>query len=306
MGSKSGTSMAAPHVAGLAALLISSDPSLGGQPASLEDIINATAAPVNLAPAQTCGDISSNTIPNNSFGWGRIDAWAAYQSLSPGLELKNTASAAEINPGELLTYTLAVTNTQITLPATGIVLTDTFPTNTSFISASGPYVLNGSQVTWSFASLAGGASTSVDLVVQVADENCSLIENADYGVRSDQIPQTILGPVITTPITNLFSFIMFEDHYAIVTPGQAITYTHTLRNNGLITGTVELGYTSSLGLGQRQFAGYNHAGSRPNNQSAYSSGCASQCAFWQRGGDKPDRQLHRQSGQPGEQHRPVV
>ncbi len=246
-GEKSGTSMAAPHVAGLAALLISSDPGLRSQPAALENVVNATAAAVNLYPAQTCGGIPSTTVPNNSFGWGRIDAWAAYQGRTPGLALQKTASSAEVNPGELLTYTLSVTNTQMALPATGVILTDTIPASTSFVSASGPHTLNGKQVEWSFASLAGGESTSVDLVVKVGTETCSLIENADYGVRSDQIPQAVLGPVVTTSVNNPFTFVLLWDHFAFVVPGQIITYTHTLQNVGAISGTVGLSISSSLG-----------------------------------------------------------
>jgi subtilisin family serine protease len=58
-----GTSMAAPHVAGAAALLLSAKPSLGG-PAALE-VLTRTAIPL------------STTLPNNVSGWGRIDAFAA-------------------------------------------------------------------------------------------------------------------------------------------------------------------------------------------------------------------------------------
>ncbi len=75
----SGTSMAGPHVAGLAALLISARPNLAGQPDALEQLITRTAAPV-VDPVQTCGNVPSSQIPNNSYGWGRIDALAAYRA----------------------------------------------------------------------------------------------------------------------------------------------------------------------------------------------------------------------------------
>ena len=74
----SGTSMAAPHVAGLTALLVSARPDWAGNVDQLEDTINATA--LQLTTAQECGGIPGSQIPNNTFGYGRIDAYAAYQA----------------------------------------------------------------------------------------------------------------------------------------------------------------------------------------------------------------------------------
>jgi len=58
-----GTSQAAPHVTGLAALLLQANPSL--TPDELESIIFSTAEPLG------------SVIPNNSTGWGLINAYAA-------------------------------------------------------------------------------------------------------------------------------------------------------------------------------------------------------------------------------------
>jgi hypothetical protein len=68
--------MAAPHVTGLAALLISAEPALAGQVNAIEDAIAQSA--LKLTTTQLCGTDVPGIVPNNVFGWGRIDALAAY------------------------------------------------------------------------------------------------------------------------------------------------------------------------------------------------------------------------------------
>ncbi|MBP7865282.1 MAG: S8 family serine peptidase [Acidobacteria bacterium] len=77
----SGTSMAGPHVAGLVALLISAAPALRGDVDALEAAIRTTAVP--LTTTQTCGGVPGSSIPNNTFGYGRIDAFAAVSAVLP-------------------------------------------------------------------------------------------------------------------------------------------------------------------------------------------------------------------------------
>ena len=74
-GGWSGTSMAGPHVVGLVALLLSAHPELRGQVDTIEHIIESSAVP--RTDSQSCGDIPGTDVPNNTYGWGRVDALAA-------------------------------------------------------------------------------------------------------------------------------------------------------------------------------------------------------------------------------------
>ena len=70
-GIKSGTSMAAPHVAGAIALLIDAFSALRGNPEKIESLLEQSA--LFLDTDQSCNGVNGIEIPNNTCGFGRLD-----------------------------------------------------------------------------------------------------------------------------------------------------------------------------------------------------------------------------------------
>ncbi len=76
----SGTSMSTPHVTGLVALLLQADPSLSIN--EIEDLLTSSAVP------------RGSPIPNNDFGWGRVDALQAVATASQAGHIKGRIRSA--------------------------------------------------------------------------------------------------------------------------------------------------------------------------------------------------------------------
>lgn len=77
-----GTSMAGPHVAGAVALILSAKPSLIGDVDGIENLINNTAV-ARFASSPFCGNDDANSLPNNVYGWGRLDVLEAVNVALP-------------------------------------------------------------------------------------------------------------------------------------------------------------------------------------------------------------------------------
>lgn len=188
----SGTSMAGPHVAGMTALLISADPSLAGQVDDLEKIIEVMAVP--KTSTQQCGSTPGSEIPNNTFGYGRIDA------IRHGLGIEGSVSHDSVFPGQIITYVFSMTHAHVLSSTTNAVLTSTIPAGTTFVTATMPFTQNGNVIEWSIGTMGKFETQVVSMQVLVQDTGGTPISHDEIGGYSDEVPTGTYygGPLITT------------------------------------------------------------------------------------------------------------
>ncbi len=146
-GGWSGTSMSAPHVTGLIALMWSAAPCLIGDYATTETIIENTAIPI----AYDDGTGGGAHVPNQAAGWGEINALAAVQAAA--------ASCGDSTiTGEVLD---AATNA--TIEGASIVATNAAGTvqRKATSNAAGVYALNVFSDTYTLTASRYGYQTTV-------------------------------------------------------------------------------------------------------------------------------------------------
>jgi uncharacterized repeat protein (TIGR01451 family)/fimbrial isopeptide formation D2 family protein len=178
------------------------------------------------------------------------------------------APGTTVSPGDTITYTLTITNNG-RAPAYDLVLTDTLPAGLTYqntISNPGPGVIitptrTGQLITYTINQLAAGPGVSmvITLTARVANPitgGVTLINTASLPYYDSQ-PGS--GPGIISPTQRTYSdgsdnvshpvaivpgLALDPDHTETVPPGQTITYTHVLTNEGNATDTFTLTVTS--------------------------------------------------------------
>jgi len=107
--------MATPHVAGVASLLLSVNPSL--TPAQVQQVLQSTAKSFP----------SGSSCSTSICGSGIVDAGAAVRAVAYDVGIQKQVLGSNLKPGDRITFTLSISNTGA-VTATNVVVTDIVPT----------------------------------------------------------------------------------------------------------------------------------------------------------------------------------
>jgi hypothetical protein len=191
----SGTSMASPHTAATVALVWAAAPGYEGNIGGTEQILNDSAA-ARLS-TQTCGGVSGSVSPNNTFGRGLLDAFAAVQlaqgpgNQSPTASITSPGNGAQINCNTAVTFSGSATDPEDGNISANLAWTD-----------DGNSLGNGSSVSKTYACNAAGNHTIVASVTDsggASDSDTITINIVDPGIPS--APSNLTASVSGTTVT---------------------------------------------------------------------------------------------------------
>jgi uncharacterized repeat protein (TIGR01451 family) len=177
-------------------------------------IADATTGP-NLATLVTPIDVTLPAAANNqSQVQLRImttnavgsDEWVGIDDIQitgepPGFAITKNA-AAIVSPGEVFTYTLTIGN-ETFMAATNVIITDSLPSNATFISASDDGVFAGNVISWTVLTIADGGIINRTFQMMAATSAGETITNDDYQVYASSWVTPTTGAAVNTFISPL-------------------------------------------------------------------------------------------------------
>ncbi|MBU0457897.1 DUF11 domain-containing protein, partial [Patescibacteria group bacterium] len=162
---------------------------------------------------------------------------------TPTFSITKTDNVTTTQPGATLTYSIVVTNTS-TVDATNVSVTDSLPTNTTYITSSDSGVNNSGVVSWSGLNLNAGLAKTLTVNVRVNDNvtNGTVITNSAF--VNGQQAQDNTTVQSSTGSTNQLTLTL-DDTVDPVEPCE--NYNYTLRVTNVTTNAIN-NVTTTLSL----------------------------------------------------------
>lgn len=161
---------------------------------------SATALPALFvrAPFTTAGATSfSVTVNGPGRGTGAVRFLPA--GLAPGLTITKVANPSPVPSGSQLVYTITYGNTGAA-NASSVVIKDTVPAGTTFVSATNGGTQSGGVVTFTIGTVtAGTTNQTVSFTVNVTASSGSSVSNNNYTIEGTGV-SPISGPPVTTSV----------------------------------------------------------------------------------------------------------
>jgi serine protease AprX len=255
----SGTSMAGPHVVGAVALLWSARPALIRDIARTKQLLTSTARPDVTVPTNGTGCGGSATVPNDHFGWGRLDVLAAYDASRDGAgKLAASPTAVSASAAErtvVLTYKAALggmTDGALTIVVpSGWSAPSTAPAARGYTtSTAGAVSVSNRVVTVSHLTLASGQAVTVTYGSKAGGGPGATVTSSPGTVVWQARQKASAGGSLTNLALSPSITVYARDGSGTLTPspasvahgstGNTITFTYTAASGGLFRGTLTL------------------------------------------------------------------
>jgi len=157
--------------------------------------------PFVVAPFTAAGaTVHDVTIPG---GRGAGSVRFLPPGLAPGLTITKSAAATAVT-GTDLTYTITYGNTG-GLSAANVVIEDTVPAGTTFVSATGGGTHAAGVVTWNIGALNAGTVNQVVTMTVNVTATSGTVDNNAYTIEATNVPP-IPGPPVSTTVIGVESF----------------------------------------------------------------------------------------------------
>ncbi|MCP3952830.1 MAG: DUF11 domain-containing protein, partial [Desulfobacterales bacterium] len=216
-------------------------------------VTNISTAITNFAQVETSSPTDPDSTPGNDTNNTPNEDDEDEVTIQPGtpneadLEMSKSASPSQVSVGDLVTYTITVTNNG-PAAASGVTVKDQLPGGLSFVAANGSY--NSGTGIWTIGNMANGQSKTLTLTALVTNISGSITNFAQVQTSSPSDPDSTPGndtnntpdeddedDTTIDPILEADLELEKTANVSSAVVGDLVTYTLTVSNNGPATAT---------------------------------------------------------------------